>query len=177
MARGVIVSPAHYWIHRQWSTEIDTRHIDRTWTRLAAWAGADVYWRDFGRPPARGWSGGSLAPCGVGQGALRVSRHRRGSLARLRKNLQSQADREEDGSREKDKRSGERNRRRRAPVGARDTFARRVSLSGADAARVAGVAARVLLESDLLAETAVLARAGARFSVARESGRLAVAPL
>lgn len=60
---------------------------------------------------------------------------------------------------------------------ARDTFALSVSLSGADAARVVGVAARVLLELDLLAETAVLARAGARFSVARESGRLAVAPL
>jgi hypothetical protein len=60
---------------------------------------------------------------------------------------------------------------------ARDTFARRVSLSGADAARVIGVTARVLLESDLFAETAALARAGARFSVAREPGRLVVAPL
>lgn len=60
---------------------------------------------------------------------------------------------------------------------ARDAFARRVSLSGADAARVVAVAARVLLESDLFAEPVALARGGARFSLVREAGRLVVTPL
>lgn len=60
---------------------------------------------------------------------------------------------------------------------ARDSFARRVSLSGADAARVIGVATRVLLESDLFAERVVLARAEERFSLVRELDCLLVAPL